>query len=147
MDHLFSSPPVLVSFRQIYDQNIAPKLQEIDLFLKTTHAPYPVQQVAELLGVTKEAIISIMSQLDINSISKIEFFSIVSECSSYICGLINRQWKYVGTTFYTPSIIAYIYELNEEKVIDAFHSLDKDYIHESSLPELFEKISTPIFYV
>lgn len=146
MDDLFTNPPVLVSFRHIYDQNIVPKLQEIDLFLKTTDAPYPVQRVAELLGVTKEVVVSIMSKLDMTSLNKLAFFNIVVECSSYICGLIKRQWKYVGTAFYTPQMIAYIYELNEKKVQDAFERLGIDCIHESHLLDVFSEIPTPIFY-
>lgn len=145
MDNLFSRPPVLVSFRQIYEQNIAPKLKEIDIFLKTEDFPYDVQHTAELLGMPLGEVLEIMTAHHIETLDKLSFFTIVSVSSSYICRLIQRQWKYVNTPFYTVSIVSYIYELNQEKVLLAFDQLGKEYIHESELMDLFTHISTPIF--
>lgn len=145
MDNLFSRPPALVSFRQIYEQNIASKLREIDIFLKTTDCPYNVQHIAELLGMPIGEVLEIMSTHHIDQVNKVDFFTIVSCSSSYICRLIQRQWKYVNTPLYTASIISYIYELNQDKVLLAFNHMGKEYIDESELPELFDLISTPIF--
>ncbi|MGL4363403.1 MAG: hypothetical protein ACRCSG_09110 [Cellulosilyticaceae bacterium] len=145
MDHLFSRPPMLVSFGHIYEQNIASKLREIDVFLKSTDCPYSVQNIAELLGMPIKEILDIMDTRNITQINKLDFFTIVSHSSSYICKLIQRQWKYVNTPFYTAEIISYIYELNPDKVQQAFTSLGKEYISESELLDLFNNIFTPIF--
>ena len=145
MDNLFSTPPVLVSFRQIYEQNIAVKLKQIDIFLKTTDAPYNAQHIAELLGMPIGEVLEIMSTHQMKELNKVDFFTVVASSSSYICRLIKRQWKYVNTPFYTASVIAYIYELNQEKVHHAFDALGKEYIVEEELMTLFEHISTPIF--
>lgn len=146
MDNLFSKPPVLISFRQIYEQNIACRLREIDIFLKTTDCPYEVQDIAELLGMPVGEILKIMSEHEIDTLNKVAFFTIISYSSSYICRLIQRQWKYVNAPFYTASIVSYIYELNQDKVQAAFDKLGNEYILESELMNLFEHICTPIFH-
>ncbi|MGL4799983.1 MAG: hypothetical protein ACRCWY_11400 [Cellulosilyticaceae bacterium] len=145
MDNLFSTPPVLVSFGQVYEQNIASRLREIDLFLKTTDCPYNVPHIAELLGMPVGEVTEIIKAHHIDTLNKLSFFTIVAYSTSYICRLIQRQWKYANTPFYTPSIVAYIYELNPYKVQAAFEKLGRESILESELRMLFDFISTPIF--
>lgn len=147
MDHLFSTPPSLVSFKQIYLQNISPKLQAIDLFLKTTEGSYPVDQIALVLGMKVEEVSDIMAKTEIMEITLVDFFTIVSYSSSYICRLIQRQWKYSSAPFYTPYMISYIYELNIDKVQNAFESFGKEYIAESELMDVFSSIHSPIFHI
>lgn len=145
MDHLSPNPPVLVSFKQIYIQNISPKLQAIDLFLKTTEGHYPVSDMAVVLGMSTDEISKIMKEVGIASIQLIDFFTIVFHSSSYICRLIKRQWKYASAPFYTPYMISYIYELNIDKVQSAFEQLKQEYIREQDLMDIFSLIHTPIY--
>ncbi len=145
MDHLSPTPRVLVSFRQLYEQNISPKLKTIDLFLKTTEGHYSISEVAVVLGMSVDEMTTIMKENDIISIQYVDFFTIISRSSSYICRLINRQWKYASASFYTPYMIAYIYELNIDKVQSAFKQLDKEYILEEELMDVFTHIYTPIY--
>ncbi|MGL6173361.1 MAG: hypothetical protein ACRC1P_01955 [Cellulosilyticaceae bacterium] len=145
MDNFFTSGPTLISFKQIYAQNITPKLQEIDLFLKTSTAPYTPLDVAKILQTSEVEIKSIMLENDISSISHLDFFTIVTNCSSYISRLITRQWKYVYTNGYTAPMIADIYELNVTKVLAAFQELEVESISEEKLMDVFSRIHTPVF--
>ena len=82
-----------ISFKQIYMQNISPKLIGIDLFLKTNEAPYNHVEVALVLGMPVQEVLSIMTKHSIPSITLVDFFTIVMHSSSYICRLIQRQLK------------------------------------------------------
>lgn len=136
---------MVVSFKTIYDQNIAPKLQAIDLLLKTTDAPYKKEDVASVLQMSIDEVTTIMMAHEINTISMVDFFTIVSYSSAYICKLIQRQWRHTGLTSYTPEIIAYIYELNIDKVKAAFSKLGLSVIHSEELMQLFSHIHISIF--
>ncbi|MEG0388609.1 MAG: hypothetical protein RR582_09800, partial [Niameybacter sp.] len=82
-----------VSFKQIYMQNISPKLMGIDLFLKSNDAPYNPIEVALILGMPTQEVTDLMEEHRITHITLVDFFTIVSHASSYICRLIKRQWK------------------------------------------------------
>lgn len=145
MDNRSSSDSCVVSFKTIYNQNIAPKLQAIDLLLKTTDAPYDPLEVATVLQMPIEELTAIMAKHNIQCISLVDFFTIVGYSSSFICKLIQRQWRHFGQTYYTPETIAYIYELNIDKVKQAFSELDLRTIHSDDLMQLFSHIRISIF--
>ncbi|MGL4343921.1 MAG: hypothetical protein ACRCTE_01860 [Cellulosilyticaceae bacterium] len=145
MDNRSSSDSCLVSFKTIYNQNIAPKLQAIDLLLKTSDAPYHPEDIASVLQMSMEELTTITTNHQIHSIGMVDFFTIVSYSSSYICKLIQRQWQYFSLTHYTPEVIAYIYELNINKVEQAFSELDLTAIHSEDLMHLFSHIHISVF--
>lgn len=145
MDNFFTNGLSLVPFKQIYAQNITPKLQEIDLFLKTSEAPYKPSDVACILQCSEDEINSIMNQNNITSIRLVDFFTIVANCHSYICRLISRQWKYMNFTHYTANMISDIYEINLHKVEAAFKDMQVETISEYELMDIFSRIHTPIY--
>lgn len=133
-----------ISFKQIYTQNISPKLMDIDVFLKTNDAPYNPIEVALVLGMPSEEVTDLMQTHNIKTITLVDFFTIVSHASSYICRLITRQWKYTFSPHYTPEMIADIYELNLNKVQEAFKVLGKCYIAPHEILDVFHYIPTTI---
>lgn len=145
MENQSSSDSMVVSFKTIYNQNIAPKLKAIDLLLKTTDAPYTPEDVATVLQMSIDEVTTIMMAHQIATISLVDFFTIVSYSSSYICKLIQRQWRHSSVTFYTPEMIAYIYELSVDKVKAAFSALNVSMIHSEDLMQLFSQIHISIF--
>ena len=134
-----------ISFKQIYMQNISPKLMGIDVFLKTNDAPYDHVEVALILGMPVQEVVEIMSTHSITSIALVDFFTIVMHSSSYICRLIQRQWKYAQVDQYTPEILAAIYELNIHKVQAAFDVLDKSFVSSEEVMDVFNHIYTSVF--
>lgn len=145
MDNFFTTGPSLVPFKQIYAQNITPKLQEIDLLIKASDAPYDLLEVARVLGTSETDIKSIMDEHLISSIALVDFFTIVADCSSYICRLINRQWKYSHFERYTPNMISDIYQINLTKVEAAFKDMQVETISNNELMDIFARIHTPIY--
>ncbi|MEG0579109.1 MAG: hypothetical protein RR490_04250, partial [Niameybacter sp.] len=71
-----------VSFKQIYMQNISPKLMGIDLFLKSNDAPYNPIEVALILGMPTQEVTDLMEEHRITHITLVDFFTIVSHASS-----------------------------------------------------------------
>lgn len=134
-----------ISFKQIYTQNISPKLMGIDLFLKTNEAPYNHVEVALILGMPVQEVLDIMTDHDITHISLVDFFTIIMHSSSYICRLIQRQWKYAQVDQYTPEVLAAIYEINIHKVKAAFDVLDKSHISSKEIMDVFSHIYTSVF--
>ena len=134
-----------ISFKKIYMQNISPKLIGIDLFLKTNEAPYDHVEVALVLGMPVQEVLSIMTKHSISSITLVDFFTIVMHSSSYICRLIQRQWKYAQVDQYTPEILADIYEINIHKVQAAFDTLDKSSVSSQEVMDVFNNIYTSVF--
>ena len=119
-----------ISFKQIYMQNISPKLIGIDLFLKTNEAPYNHVEVALVLGMPVQEVLSIMTKHSIPSITLVDFFTIVMHSSSYICRLIQRQWKYAQVDQYTPkSWLIFMKSIFIKYKLHLIHLINLLYLH------------------
>lgn len=134
-----------ISFKQIYLNNISPKLIGIDLFLKTNEAPYNHVEVALVLGMPVQEVLDIMTKHSLSTITLVDFFTIIMHSSSYICRLIQRQWKYAQIDEYTPEILADIYEINIHKVQAAFDTLHQSSVSAQDLMEVFNHIPSSVF--
>lgn len=145
MKHFSNNCIPLISFDQIYIQSIRPKLEAIDIFLKTNTTPYDINDVADLFVLEPSSILTAMEDLNITTLDKINFFSLIFHLPSDICHLIKRQWQYSSYQAYTPEIIAYIYKLNIHKVRSAFEELDVDLITEDQLSSVFKRIHMTVF--
>lgn len=144
MDHF--TPPALpcIPFSKIYENNIESKIKEIDIFLKTTSPPYSLEDVGDLLHIKTTDLVSILKKENITDLNTLTFFTIIQASSSYICQLIQREWKYQGAKYYTPEAISYIYDLSLDKVRLAFKYSKLTYVTSSNIKELFEYIYVPV---
>jgi len=145
MDNFSSECISLVSFDKIYSQNIRPKLEDIDVFLKSRTMPYDINDIAHLLSVHPVDILDVMDRLEISTLNKISFFSLLLYLPSYICKLIQRQWQYSTAKVYSAEMIAAIYQINIHKVKSAFEELEIEYIASDQLNAVFKRIYSPIF--
>ena len=134
-----------ISFKQIYLKNISPKLIGIDLFLKTNEAPYNHVEVALTLGMPVQEVLDIMTKHSLSTINLVDFFTIIMHSSSYICRLIQRQWKYAQIDEYTPEMLADIYEINIHKVQAAFDMLNKASVSSQDIMDVFNHIPSSVF--
>ena len=88
-----------------------------------------------------------MQSNNIAILDRISFFAVVQTSSSYICKLIQREWKCSGLKYYTPQAISYIYELNLEKVQLAFKESGLAQVGSYNINELFEYIYVPVMNI
>lgn len=133
-----------VSFDKIYTRNIESRIKDIDIFLKTSTPPYKAEHIGALLHIELNDLYSIIKRQNITTLNMISFFTIIQSSSSYICQLIQREWKYNGIEHYTPEMIAYIYDLNLHKVELAFKESGLDKVTSSNIKELFKHIEVPM---
>lgn len=146
MDQFSSECISLVSYDKIYNQNIRPKLEEIDIYLKSSIPPYNAYELAPLLDVQPSQVLGAMKELRISVVNQVSFFHLIFHLSSPICQLIKRQWRYSHLTTYTPYHIADIYQINIHKVTKAFEELDIESIEVSRLHEVFKRIHTTLLF-
>lgn len=145
MDHYTSSCVTLQSFDQTYTNSIRPKLEAIDLFLKSSEAPYASTEVASVLGVEHAELLNTMNENNIVELNRLTFFHVIFYLSSDICKLITKQWKYQGYKSYSPQMISDIYKLNIHKVTSAFEEIGTELITDVELMEVFKRIHTTVF--
>ena len=145
MDYYTSSCVTLQSFDQIYKHSIRPKLEAIDLFIKSSEAPYSSNEVASVLGVEHAELLNIMNKNNIVELNRITFFHVILDLSSDICKLITRQWKYHTHETYNAQMISDIYKLNIHKVQGAFEDLGTQLITDVELMDIFKRIHTTVF--
>ena len=134
-------------FSQIYKCNIQSRLKKIDIFLKTTPSPYDPSDISDLLNIHLDDLTYIMQYKKITILNMVSFFTIIQTSSSYICKLIQREWKYNKVQHYTPEAIAYIYDLNLEKVQAAFQESGLCQVNSHNINELFQYIYVPVMNI
>lgn len=145
MDNFARSYMSLTTYDQIYNTNIRPKLEAIDIFLKTAVAPYDIDKVATLFETTTHNITKVMDNLNLTILDRSSFFTLIYHLPHDICHLIKRQCQYKNSSFYTAEMIAHIYTLNIHKVTHAFEKLGVTIIYEHELLEVFKHIHISIF--
>ena len=128
------------TFLSVYRQNIAPRISELDIFLKTEEEPYDISDTARLLNITNGEINTIMSVHNIEEINRSTFPVIMKNCSSEFCRMFKRMLECGIPGNYFPEQISYIYNIDIEKVSDAFKKLNVSFIPANRLEELFENI-------
>ena len=145
MDNHIKSCVRLLSFYEVYNLSIRPKLEAIDLFLKESTVPFHVYEVANILEIETTELSALMETLGIHELDTVNFFNIVLSASSAICKLLARQWRYAKENAYTPEMIADIYKLNIHKVKHAFQDFGKELITDIELIEIFKRIHLTVF--
>ena len=126
------------TFLSVYQQNIAPRISELDIFLKTEEEPYDISDTARLLNITNGEINTIMSVHNIEEINRSTFPVIMKNCSSEFCHMFKRMLECGIPGKYFPEQISYIYNIDIEKVSDAFKKLNISFIPANRLEEIFE---------
>ena len=128
------------TFLSVYRQNIAPRISELDIFLKTEEEPYDISDIARLLNITNGEINTIMSVHNIEEINRSTFPVIMKNCPDEFCRMFKRTLECGIPGKYFPEQISYIYNIDIEKVSDAFKKLNISFIPANRLEELFENL-------
>ena len=128
------------TFLSVYRQNIAPRISELDIFLKTEEEPYDISDAARLLNITNGEINTIMSVHNIQEINRSTLPLIMKNCPDEFCRMFKRMLECGIPGKYFSEQISYIYDIDIEKVSDAFKKLNISFIPANRLEELFENI-------
>lgn len=129
------------TYLDYFNAYLSPKLQQIDLFLKTHEQDHiDLDEVVDLLDITHSEIDDIMHLHELDVISKHSFFIIMYNGSSDICQLFCREISRKMPNAYSPSDISYIYQIPYDHVIEAAEKARIDAITTDNLNELFSHI-------
>ena len=127
------------NFWEEYCKEIKPALMKIDIAIKEQSdiSPY---RAAKLLNITENEVKSIMKSIHTDRITSFNFFNIMLNSTSRISSLISREIETGVLSEYTPFDISYIYELDENEVLNAFNFLGLKKINASLLKAVFIQI-------
>jgi len=129
------------NYLNTYRSCIVPKLQEIDLYIKTSDDYLNPSTVASLLELSEDEVRQISNCNNITKISRHNFFDIMLMGSSFICGVYRREVECGSPFLYTPSDIAYIYQLDVNQVNTTCTALGIREVTAYTLPSLLAQIA------
>ena len=136
-----NSNPKGASFLEMYQMEIAPQLQSLDIILKSMDEPLTYTEASEALYISEAEIIDIMKRLKINVIDQRSFLKIMSEASSPICRLYQRELSTGSPYVYTREDISYIYSIPIDIVNQACEDLGLVKLTAYTLPDLFSHVN------
>lgn len=138
------------TYLDFYNKNIAPKLKSIDLFIKSEQE-FTKEIITSLLYISEAELDYILQEknffctdkfnLDTLNLDKHSFFEIMLSGTSYICGFYKREIECGSPIMYTPSQLAYIYQLDQLDIEDIFEDMGVFQIHGSDIASVLSKIS------
>lgn len=128
------------SFLDVYQSEIAPKLKEIDITIKTLDKPLSKSVVCRILQISKDELNKIMEHNNIKKINRLSFFTIMQNGTSDICKFYKREVECGSPYTYKREKIAYIYNLKIEDVNCACEKLGIVEATPFTLPILFSQI-------
>jgi len=129
------------SFLEVYQNEIAPQLQSLDIILKSMDEPLTYTEASEALYISEAEIKDIMRRLNIDVIDQQSFLRIMSEASSPICRLYQRELDIGSPYVYTREEISYIYSIPLEVVNQACEELGLVKLTAYTLPDLFGRVN------
>ena len=87
---------------EYYRRSIQPQIEMIDIFLKTEQPPYEETAVAEVLGLSAEALAARMQKEHLACITKGIFFRLLAEGENPLGGMLKRAVACGLPERYTP---------------------------------------------
>lgn len=100
------------TFLEYYRRSIQPQIEMIDIFLKTEQPPYDKAAVAEVLGLSAEALTAAPWQKEhLAYITKGIFFRLLAEGENSLGGMLKRAVACGLPERYTPETAAYVFGL------------------------------------
>lgn len=124
----------------IYFNEIMPKIKEIDTILKERKT-ICFEDAAKLLEIEETELLEIMRKINIKKIKPENFLSVMLNGSSFICQILKREIECGSPYFYSPKEISYIYNLDENKVLNAFAFLDIEFVTTNQIPTILIQIN------
>ena len=128
------------TFVEYYRRSIQPQIEMIDIFLKTEQPPYDKAAVAEVLGLSAEALTARMQKEHLAYITKGIFFRLLAEGENSLGGMLKRAVACGLPERYTPETAAYVFGLPLAAVREAAEKTDCSSFSEETLPVLFSEI-------
>ncbi len=128
------------TFLECYNENVAPKLRDIDIFIKQKPEKISVCDIARLLYISTEEVAEILRTEKIDEVTPHNFFQIMKKGSSDICKIFSRQLSCGLSKTYTPADISYIYNIDIDVVLEACSNIGISTFNYITIKLLFSHI-------
>lgn len=133
------------TYSDYYADYITPKLEEIDIFIKTSGQRIECLRAAEILELPPAEVFSILAELrGFKSrpiwLRRPEFFEVMERGSSPICGLYRREVECGSPPVYSRDQIAYIYGIDVKKIDAVCDSMCLEEMPAYMLPQVFDRV-------
>ncbi|MDR2650188.1 MAG: hypothetical protein LBB94_10795 [Clostridiales bacterium] len=129
------------SFLEIYQTEIAPQLQSLDIIIKSMDEPLSVTETAGALYISETEVKNIMRRLHIELIDQESFLRIMAGASSPICRLYQRELHIGSPYVYTREDVSYIYSIPIDMINQACEDLGLIKLTAYTLPDLFSRVN------
>ena len=129
------------SFWERYKTDIMPKLEEIDILLKTLEEDLNTEEVSDVLAISEKEVKDIVQRESIQKIDREGFLKIMKQGSSLVCRMFRREMECASPYVYSKEDISYIYEIPLQSVSEACKRIGVEIITTNVLPFLFEHIA------
>jgi hypothetical protein len=130
----------LISFLEIYQEDIAPKLKALDVLLKSMDEPITASEAAQALCVREDEALRLMRLMGVSRVDRKALLTMMDKASSRICRMYQRE-KRVGSPYvYTREDVAYIYGLPIGAVNQACEELGIRKLTSYTLADLFSRV-------
>jgi len=128
------------NFWNYYIKNISPRLEQIDILIKTKSCNISKKTASILLDINEHEVEAIMFNKNIKHITSENFLSIMLNGKSYICNILKKEFKKRNKENYTAEDISYIYNIDYNKTKNAFKFLNIKTISSDSIKAIFIQI-------
>lgn len=122
-----------------YNNEIVPKIKEIDILLKSNET-ISLNKASMLLDISEIQLKSILTKINEKEINSSNFLKIMLNGTSFICTMLKRELECGSPYFYNAKDLSYIYELDYEKVLKAYKFLNLDKITSKQIPAILIQI-------
>ena len=122
-----------------YNNEIVPKVKEIDILLKSNEN-ISLKKASSLLDITESQLEDILIKINEKEINSSNFLRIMLNGTSFICKILKRELECGSPYFYNAKDLSYIYELDYEKVLNAYRFLDLDKVTAKQIPAILAQI-------
>ncbi|MBS4960035.1 MAG: hypothetical protein KHZ62_04335 [Clostridiales bacterium] len=131
------------TYWDIFALEIRPRLQAIDIFLKTEIPPYDTCKAAKLLDIDEEDIKKYLLE-NKETLDKTTFLILMKQGNSELCRMFRRELSRGTPKTYEPYDISYIYNIDMDLVLDACGKLGIRQIPQGRIHEILQLIPVPI---
>ena len=135
-----ASSMLYISYWEFFQHYYKPRLQELDMLLKSIDSPISASEAATALVMKSEEVEKIMTQEKIRLIDRNSFLNIMMHGSSPLCQLLQRECSCGSPDRYSPAHIAYIYGLQDSHVAEICQANGYTEVPAHKLPDLLNKI-------
>lgn len=128
------------TYLDYYKSEICPKIEALDIFLKSQSEPYSWNEVAKVLDISYKQLVIILEEHKLKLITKGVFFYLLHKFEPNFSVMLSREMQHSNKDIYSIEEISYIYLIDLEYIQEVAQNLGKMEFSHDELTILFDKI-------